>query len=48
MNQRTSMKHTSSPFDNRTMESRKNLLLDKMTEEKTKGGSHHIDKHDSQ
>ena len=41
--------YSNNPFDNRTMESG-NLLLDKMTEEKREnmGGSHHIDKHDSQ
>ena len=39
--------YSSNPFDNRTMESG-NMLLGKMTEEKNMGGSHHIDKHDSQ
>ena len=39
--------YSNNPFDNRTMASR-NLLLDKMTKKKNMGGSHHIDKHDSQ
>ena len=41
--------YSSNPFDNKTMESG-NLLLDKITrrEEENMGGSHHIDKHDSQ